>query len=70
MYIVIDTYSKNVRQPVAFDQYGHVKVYATEKAARRKANSDNNAVSPKMDRYEVGYVNLALEFDQGRVICS
>ena len=63
MFAVYDTYNSSL----AYDRYDHLKLYATEKAARRRAQSDNNAVYPKMDRYAVVRVNVEPEVVWGKV---
>jgi len=62
MYAVYDTLTK----AIAVDQHGHSKLYSKEKSARRRAQSDNNAVYPKMDRYAVIKVNPQMDIVRGQ----
>jgi len=64
MFLVFD----KVKNQPDFDQYGHVKVYSTKAAAKRRAGSGNNACCPKLDRFAVAPVTLRLEYDQGRPV--
>lgn len=64
MFIVFD----KVKNQPDVDQYGHVKVYSTEAAAKRRAGSENNACCPKLDRFAVAPVSLRFQYDQGKII--
>jgi hypothetical protein len=69
MFLVFDTFSN----APDFDQYGHVKVYSTEKAARRAVSRQNSAAAPaypgeKFRRWAVAPVTLRLQYDQGRPV--
>ena len=62
MYALYDTYGNKLD----YDQYGHLKLYGNEKAARRRAQSENNSVYPKMDRYAVIKVNPQMDIVWGK----
>lgn len=62
MFAVFDT----LENKLDADQYGHVKVYSTEKAARRRAQSHNTAVYPRMNRFGTIKVNLSPEIVWGK----
>lgn len=69
MFIVFDT----LRGTADFDQHGHVKIYATEIAARRAASRNNSAVAPaypgeRFRRWAVAPATIRFEYDQGRVV--
>jgi len=64
MYLVFD----KLNNRPDFDQYGHLKVYATKAAAKRRAGSENNACCPKLNRFAVAPVTLRLEYAQGRPV--
>lgn len=64
MFLVFD----KVKGGPMTDGFGHVKVYATEAAAKRRAGSENNACVPKIYRFAVAPVTLRFEYDQGRPI--
>lgn len=49
MFVVVDIY----KNKVLLDKWGHFKVYANAKAARRVANNFNNSVSPPIKRMDV-----------------
>jgi hypothetical protein len=51
---------------LATDQYGHLKLYSKESSARRRAQSDNNAVFPKMDRYAIIVVDATVDVVWGK----
>ena len=62
MYAVFDTYANKLDA----DQHGHLKVYATEKAARRRAQDFNRSVYPKLDRMAVIKVDVRPEIVWGK----
>ena len=62
MWGIYDTYSNQLD----VDQYDHLKLYSTEKAARRRAQSGNNSVYPKMDRYAIIRVTVTKDIVWGK----
>ena len=61
MYAVYDLIKDRIDQ----DEHGHVKIYSGEKAARRRAQSLNNSVAPKMEMYGIIKVAMRPEMIQG-----
>ena len=65
-FVVFD---RQTKKPVA-DRYGHVKVYANEKAARRAAQRFNNRYTyPDAGRFGICAVSLNLEIVWGQPNC-
>jgi len=66
MFLVFD----KVKNQAMTDGFGHVKVYATKAAAKRRAGSENNACVPKLSRFVVAPVTLRFDYLRGKVIYS